>query len=309
MTTALATIQPKTVKFEDVLQLVLDALPAAETRRKYKQQLMDFAAWAMTNNATFDRISVARYRTLLIKQGKKPPSVNQALTAIRKFAVQAALNGLLSEQCAFQVQQVPPVKQRGSHSGRWLTLKQAQALILAPDPRRGKGVRDRMILALMVGCGLRRSEVANVEFSQIEQREGRWVIVDLRGKGGRIRTIPMPRWVKYAIDQWAGAAQLHEGRVVRPMNTHDYLLDSDGPINGESLRRVVEYYGAMINLRLKPHDLRRTCAKLSRKSGGLLEQIQLMLGHASIVTTQRYLGTTQDLEEAPNDLIDLKWKT
>lgn len=57
---------------------------------------------------------------------------------------------------------------------------------------------------------------------------------------------------------------------------------------------------------IAPHDARRTCAKLCRAAGGELEQIQLLLGHASVQTTERYLGTKQDLVHAPNDGIKLK---
>jgi len=57
--------------------------------------------------------------------------------------------------------------------------------------------------------------------------------------------------------------------------------------------------------RIAPHDLRRTCAKLCRAAGGELEQIQLLLGHASVQTTERYLGTRHDLVNAPNDAIKL----
>jgi len=57
---------------------------------------------------------------------------------------------------------------------------------------------------------------------------------------------------------------------------------------------------------LAPHDLRRTCAKLCRAAGGELEQIQMLLGHASVQTTERYLGTKQDLAHAPNDGIKLR---
>lgn len=57
---------------------------------------------------------------------------------------------------------------------------------------------------------------------------------------------------------------------------------------------------------IAPHDLRRTCAKLCRAAGGELEQIQLLLGHASVQTTERYLGTKQDLVHAPNDGIKLR---
>jgi integrase/recombinase XerD len=57
---------------------------------------------------------------------------------------------------------------------------------------------------------------------------------------------------------------------------------------------------------IAPHDLRRSCAKMCRAAGGELEQIQLLLGHASVQTTERYLGTRQDLVHAPNDGIKLR---
>ena len=62
-------------------------------------------------------------------------------------------------------------------------------------------------------------------------------------------------------------------------------------------------------MNVKPHDARRTCAKLCRAAGGELEQIQLLLGHASIQTTERYLGTKQDLTNAPNDRLGLGWRS
>jgi len=59
-------------------------------------------------------------------------------------------------------------------------------------PETLKGKRDRAMLALLVGCGLRRAELLSLEVDQIEQREGRWVIPDLAGKGNRRRTVPVP---------------------------------------------------------------------------------------------------------------------
>ncbi len=71
---------------------------------------------------------------------------------------------------------------------------------------------------------------------------------------------------------------------------------------------MVTRYGSLLGIELKPHDLRRTCAKLCRTAGGELEQIQLLLGHASIQTTERYLGTKQNLIHAPNDRLGLEWR-
>ena len=90
-------------------------------------------------------------------------------------------------------------------------------------------------------------------------------------------------------------------------------MNRHGQITGKSLSpqaalAAVVGYGAQLSLKLKPHDLRRTCAKLCRAGGGELEQIQILLGHASIQTTERYLGTRQNLADAPNDRLGLAWR-
>jgi hypothetical protein len=88
-----------------------------------------------------------------------------------------------------------------------------------------KGKRDRAMLAVMIGCGLRREEVARLRFEDIRQREGRWVIVDLRGKHGRVRSIPMPGWAKAAIDQWAASAEIHASSVRGSPSLFDRISD------------------------------------------------------------------------------------
>jgi integrase len=97
-----------------------------------------------------------------------------------------------------------------------LTIAQAERLIQQPNPAKLKGKRDRALLALMIGCGLRRAEASEVTFEHIQQRDGRWAIVDLLGKGGRLRTVPMPGWVKVKLDAWRAAAGLTSGPRVPP---------------------------------------------------------------------------------------------
>ena len=87
-----------------------------------------------------------------------------------------------------------------------------------------KGKRDRAILALLVACGLRRGEVIALTVDQLQQREGRWVIPDLEGKGGRIRTIPIPALVKLRIDVWLQSASITEGRIFRSVNKGDKVI-------------------------------------------------------------------------------------
>jgi integrase len=115
----------------------------------------------------------------------------------------------------------------------------------------------------------------------------------------------MPTWVKIAIDAWTVAAGIATGHVFRPVNRAGCIA---GELLGEKVVwQMHRQYAEAIGVPgIAPHDARRTCAKLCRAAGGELEQIQLLLGHASVQTTERYLGTKQDLVHAPNDAIKLR---
>ncbi len=163
--------------------------------------------------------------------------------------------------------------------------------------------RDRVLLGLLLGCGLRRGELAALGFASVAQREGRWAIVDLVGKHGRVRTVPMPSWAKAALDGWA-AAGIAEGPVLRRVDKAGRV--GPGPIQAQSIFETVAGYGLRTGLgKITPHDLRRTFAKLAPQGQAPLEQIQITLGHASIQTTERYLGLAQNLHDAPCDRLGL----
>ena len=115
----------------------------------------------------------------------------------------------------------------------------------------------------------------------------------------------MPAWVKLLLDAWLERAQIAAGPIFRPVNKGGRVLASR--ISEDTVWKVVRRYGAGIGQpELAPHDARRTCAKLCRAAGGELEQIQLLLGHASVLTTERYLGTRQNLVQAVNDHLPLE---
>jgi len=224
---------------------------------------------------------------------------------VRKLAIEAADNGLLAPELAAGITRVKGAKSKGVRLGNWLSLRQAQSLLNAPDTTTKKGLRDRAMLAILLGCGLRRSEVAALTLAHIQQRDNRWCIIDLVGKHGRVRTIPMPTWVKGAIDAWTSAVGFSEGPVLRRVNRGDQV-QRDG-MSEKVVWQLLQQYAAAAGVpSIAPHDLRRSCAKLCRAAGGELEQIQLLLGHASVQTTERYLGTKQDLVHAPNDAIKLR---
>jgi len=286
---------------ERIKALVLDSVASAHSKRAYGQALDDFFAWyGAACRTAFSKAAVQQYRVNLEQRGLAASSINVRLAAVRKLAWEAADNGLLAPELAAGIARVKGAKRLGIRAGNWLTREQAQELLDTPDWSTLQGKRDRAILALLIGCGLRRAELVRLDCHDIQQRDGRWVIADLRGKGNHLRTVPVPAWVKSLIDDWTAAAGIAGGRLFRPIN-------KSGRMWGESISEkvvwwVVSGYARAIGIpNLAPHDLRRTCAKLCRASSGDLEQIQFLLGHASIQTTERYLGSRQNLRFAVND--------
>jgi site-specific recombinase XerD len=236
-----------------------------------------------------------------------PGTINLRLGAVRRLAYEAADCGLLSADLAAGIRRVKGLKKLGVRLGNWLTAEQGQALWQAPNQEQMKGKRDRALLALLLACGLRRHELASLTVGHLQQREGHWAIVDLRGKGGHVRTIPVPDWVHGLLDDWTKAARINAGSLFR-------RVSSAGRVWGEAVTEklvwhVVKEFAAKIGVsKLAPHDLRRSCARLCRAAGGELEQIQFLLGHVSVQTTERYLGCTQRISSAVNDRIGIEPK-
>ena len=138
-------------------------------------------------------------------------------------------NGLLAPDLAAGIQRVKSAKSIGVGMGNWVSQKQAQALLNTPDITTLKGLRDRAIIAVLVGCGLRRSEVAARTMFHVQQRDGRWVILDLVSKHKRVRTVPMPTWTKVAIDAWTARAGIN-GRLRVPARAPQRRVAGRAPV-------------------------------------------------------------------------------
>jgi site-specific recombinase XerD len=298
-------VADKGAEWRRLKSLVLDSVSSPITRRVYNLGLDEFIAWYIQEpRAGFTKATVSAWRVVLESRGLGSVSINVRITAVRKLAVEAADNGLLAPELAAGIARIKGVRSQGVRVGNWLSLLQAQELLNTPDVRTKKGLRDRAMLAVLLGCGLRRSEVASLTMRHIQQRDGRWCIVDLIGKHGRVRTIPMPAWVKNAIDAWTSAANVMDGHLFRPVHRGDQVRGVR--MSEKVVWQLLQPYAVAAGIPgIAPHDLRRSCAKLCRAAGGELEQIQLLLGHSSVQTTERYLGTKQDLAHAPNDGIKL----
>ena len=285
---------------------VLNSLGSPASRRVYEYAIDQFIAWYCSEpRLAFNRIVVVRYRMHLESRGLAANTINQQLAAVRRLAHEAADAGLLSPELAAGISRVRGVKQLGFRSGNWLSAAQSSEVLQHASGDGMRAKRDYAMLAMLFGCGFRRSELVGLELSEIQMRQGHWAVVDLIGKGGHIRTVPIPGWVKLALDHWTLAARITEGKIFR-------AVARTGKVWGNGISQNVVWYVVRtccerVGLEhIAPHDLQRTCAKLCHDSGGELEQIQFLLGHASVQTTERYLGCKQNLGSPVNDRFKLR---
>src|SRR5690242_3161618 len=244
----------KIAGWQKLKTLVLDSVSSPITKRVYNMALDEFMVWFQQEpRPGFSKATVSAWRASLEARKLGSSSIIVRMSAIRKLAAEAADNGLLAPELATGISRVKSAKSVGVRTGNWLSLRQAQTLLSAPDVSTLKGLRDRAILAVLLGCGLRRSEVAAMTFAHIQQRDGRWCIVDLVGKHGRIRTAPMPAWVKVAIDAWTSAAGVADGHVFRPVLRGDRI--SGERLGEKVVWQMLRQYAEAVGIPgIAPHD-------------------------------------------------------
>jgi site-specific recombinase XerD len=175
--------------------MVLDAVPSPHSKRNYGKALDDLFQFCASR--PLSRSLLMEWRAGM--EPLSPSTTNVQLSAVRKMAGEATRNNMIGSEEAASLTYIPNIRQKGTRLGNWLTREQAKELLAVPDRSTLKGKRDYVILALLVGCALRRNELAELDVATIQQREGRWVLAELEGKGRRIRTVAISIWVKQGI--------------------------------------------------------------------------------------------------------------
>lgn len=285
--------------------MLTNSVPSGHTRRAYAKAFDDFFALAARTGQPISRLLFQQYRAEMVDAGLGGSTINVRLSAVRKLVNEARENGLVDPSNAGRIVSVPNVPAEGVRLGQWLTVEQTRDLVAVPDRSRLKGKRDHAILSILAQSALRREEAAHLDMSHIQLREGRWVLADIRGKRGRVRTVALPAGAKSAIDEWTRAAGITSGPVFRRLTRSGRVLPGEG-LGVWAIWDVVVTSAKAIGIEgFGPHDARRSCAKLCRKKGGKLEQIQFMLGHESIETTALYTACEQEIAVAVNDGLGL----
>ena len=243
---------------EQAKMAVLNSLTSASGQRTYDHAIREFVAWYCSEpRLAFNRTVVLQYRIHLEQRGYAPATINLRLAAVRRIAYEAADAGLLSPELAAGIRRVKGIRRIGVRLGNWLTPEQGRRLLECAVPSTARELRDHAMVAMLIGCGLRRAELLALRLESIQQREEHWVIADLVGKASHVRTVPIPTWVKTAVDAWTTAAAITDGPVSRAINKAGRVWGEG--MSPKVLWDVVRAAAARAGIaKLAPHDLRRT---------------------------------------------------
>lgn len=309
MDTAITPIQQSA----NVFHQIIDQTDKAEsTKIKYKKAI-DNALKANVNLT--DRDSIREHAATLSPSGRAhlkavitmltdeyKEELEARVTLDTLSEVQVKLMRLNAIASAIQVQQT-----KGELAHIWLSKQEVKDLMMLCEGGALRSKRDKVILAVLVGAGLRREEMANLRFENIVLQPvgGKLrTVLNIKGKGAKNRVVPISNELAALLDSWAGLAG-GSGAVGRAITKGGKKLRPN--ISAVGIFNIVREYGNLINRpELAPHDLRRTYAQIGYESGIPIDQISRLLGHADIATTQRYLNLQLNLKTTISDFVPIR---
>jgi hypothetical protein len=158
--------------FRELREMVLNSVVSEHSKRNYAKALDEVFALCGQCQQPLSRALLMEYRAAMLEKKLSASTVNVRLSAVRKLIGEAQRNGIIGAEEAANLAGVPNLSQKGNRAGNWLTREQAKELLTVPDRSKIKGKRDYAILALLLGCALRRQELASLDVDGIEMREG-----------------------------------------------------------------------------------------------------------------------------------------
>ena len=166
--------------------------------------------------------------------------MNQRLAAVRALAQEAADQGLISPTEAGGIRRVRGEKSQSTRTGMWVGKAELDRILRIPDRKTLRGKRDFAMLAVLFSTGLRRSELVGLPVAALRQQDGQWGLIDLVGKGGKLRSVPLPLWVKDAIYDWLGTTRIVQGFMFRSISRHGRL--GTVQMSDESVKLILSHY-------------------------------------------------------------------
>jgi len=189
---------------------LLNSLTSRSSQCSYDHAIREFIDWYCSEpRLAVNKTVVTRYRIFLEQAQYASSTINLRLAAVRRLAYEASDAGLLSPDLAAGMRRVKGAKKHDIRLENWLTAEQGRRLLSVFDQTCLRGMRDYAIVAVLLGCGLRRAELASVALEHLQRREEHAVLADLIGKGGHVRTVPVPSWVEISSPTLACKCEHH----------------------------------------------------------------------------------------------------
>lgn len=277
-----------------------------ETRRAYKRIVTEFFKWVQYRHpALITHSDVLAWREHLLRSRQRAATVALKLSVIRSLFDYLKIAGVVTANPAL-TKLVPPPKPTEDLRGRALTPKEVSHLLAGPDRRRADGARDYALMLLMLRTSLRVSEACSLKGTAIVWSHGRWTI-RVKVKGGRERTMPLPKDVKEAIDDYLRLDKkrrrslLCDGdtQFIFQPHTNARTLIFDKALSTSMVRYIVKRWGEYSGVgKLSPHDLRRTAITRALDQNLTIRQVQMMSGHKDPKTVMRYDHHRENLDQS-----------
>ncbi|MGZ5318773.1 MAG: site-specific tyrosine recombinase XerD [Actinomycetota bacterium] len=271
---------------------------SAHTLAAYRRDLRRYVAFlehrGITDPSQVDESSIRSYVASVSasthgddERPYRATSVARMLSSVRSFHRFLLRDGITARDPATGVAQ-PKLPRQLPHP---LTVDETRRLLEAPDPATPTGLRDRAILELLYGAGLRISELTALDVDDLDLEEG---AVRVLGKGGKEREVPLGRFAREAVD-----AYLTRGRPALASAASRgalFLTARGGRLTRQSGNRLLAIHvrTAGIESRVTPHSLRHSFATHLLEGGADVRVVQELLGHASVATTQIYTLVTEE---------------
>jgi integrase/recombinase XerC len=268
------------------------------TRRAYAHDVREFVAWCERGGcpdpAALEHRTVRRYLAYLQTRGFARPTIARKTAAVRSYARYLRRRGVLHRDVAGTIQtpKEPRRLPRMPKPGETIALLEGTLLdgvenADVPDPR---ALRDRAILELLYGAGLRVSECCGLDVRDVDSRRA---TVTVLGKGAKVRRLPLGEPALVAVQRY-----LQEGRATlleQDTSVEALFVNSRGRrMTPRDVRRVLQRHPLPDGRVLHPHSLRHAYATHLLEGGADLRAVQELLGHADVGTTQIYTHVTRE---------------
>ncbi len=256
----------------------------------YKSDLKIFLSWILKNNCNFsrvDRVVINNYLASRLDLGASVSTIQRVVTCIKSFYLFMYENGFIQSNPAQLIEN--PKKRRKLPT--IISEDEVETLLSCPNTNTISGMRDKCILELLYSSGLRISELLSIKVSQISRDKSFLKII---GKGGKERLVPIG---SSAMNSLLTYIDVFRCNIKNIDNIEMLFIKETGAlISRQECWKMIQKYAltSNINKKISPHNLRHAFATHLLNNGADLRTVQMLLGHASLSTTQIYTHIAKD---------------